>query len=866
MEVGYLPDMFGHVAQMPQLLRQFGFDHAVVWRGVPAAVDRTAFWWAAPDGSDGAGRVPRHGLRQRRGRARRRQGAGRADRRVVDSTSWATRRDGDPDPLDERHRPPGAPAVARPGGGRGQRPPGRLPPRGHLARRVTSPPRRIDGAAGVDGRAALRGPGQPADGRGVQPGRRQAGRGAGRARARAAGRAAARRSSSRPSGGRAALLDVAWREVIRNSAHDSICACSVDEVGRAVLHRFAEARRIAEGLTDRALAAIAGPPAGDRRPVVVNPSARTAQRARRAVAVPGDAPPTARRLVLERAAEPSTAHRRRPAGPSSRSIATAIATMEARSTASVVDERDGVLVVELLRIDRTALRRAGDRPGRAVQALHELAIAGRRPRAWSRVELIARPRHRVLARVDDVPGFGWRRWRRPSPSTSSRSPSVRYDRPRQRPGRRCEVDAADGTFAIDGLAGLRPAGRRRRRRRHLQLLPAGRRHRRRPARPGARSTVLEAGPLRGRIATATPRTRGRSGSTADAGVGERCGRGATRLELRAGERPRAGRRHELDNRCRDHRLRAWFPLPEPAATSVGRVRVRHRRARPRRRGRRHRVGAADVPVPPLRAGRRAHRRPRGPARVRAGRHRRSGEAATVATAVGLDLALTLLRCTGCCRRDRWRTGRCRPARSSRPRRPRCRAGDGALRGAASATPTPTHSSTMPSFRCSPPRARAPASARASGARRSPVGGAEVSALRRTPAVRSSCGCSTRRRETTTVTVDGPHPAGWSTSAAAPRTVRRQLRARPVAHRHRDAGLRHSAFGLAGAGLRRLDSVRICCSGWRLRSVTPHSTPARIRASASSPSLPYVRGAAAEQAAVGLLGRPALVADAPPPRR
>ena len=26
-------------------------QHAVVWRGVPAAVDRTAFWWEAPDGS-----------------------------------------------------------------------------------------------------------------------------------------------------------------------------------------------------------------------------------------------------------------------------------------------------------------------------------------------------------------------------------------------------------------------------------------------------------------------------------------------------------------------------------------------------------------------------------------------------------------------------------------------------------------------------------------------------------------------------------------------------------------------------------------------------------------------------------------------
>ncbi len=51
MPVGYLPDMFGHIAQMPQILRAAGLDHAVVWRGVPAAIDRSAFWWIAPDGS-----------------------------------------------------------------------------------------------------------------------------------------------------------------------------------------------------------------------------------------------------------------------------------------------------------------------------------------------------------------------------------------------------------------------------------------------------------------------------------------------------------------------------------------------------------------------------------------------------------------------------------------------------------------------------------------------------------------------------------------------------------------------------------------------------------------------------------------------
>jgi len=51
MAVGYLPDMFGHIAQMPQILRQAGLEHAVVWRGVPSAISSTGFWWEAPDGS-----------------------------------------------------------------------------------------------------------------------------------------------------------------------------------------------------------------------------------------------------------------------------------------------------------------------------------------------------------------------------------------------------------------------------------------------------------------------------------------------------------------------------------------------------------------------------------------------------------------------------------------------------------------------------------------------------------------------------------------------------------------------------------------------------------------------------------------------
>ena len=51
MLIGYLPDQFGHTAQMPQLLRLRGIDTAVVWRGVPAAGLGGVFRWEALDGS-----------------------------------------------------------------------------------------------------------------------------------------------------------------------------------------------------------------------------------------------------------------------------------------------------------------------------------------------------------------------------------------------------------------------------------------------------------------------------------------------------------------------------------------------------------------------------------------------------------------------------------------------------------------------------------------------------------------------------------------------------------------------------------------------------------------------------------------------
>ncbi|MBE9506429.1 MAG: hypothetical protein IMY86_00130, partial [Chloroflexi bacterium] len=51
MEVGYLPDSFGQMAQLPQILQGFGIGAAVLWRGVGDEPGQTEFRWRAPDGS-----------------------------------------------------------------------------------------------------------------------------------------------------------------------------------------------------------------------------------------------------------------------------------------------------------------------------------------------------------------------------------------------------------------------------------------------------------------------------------------------------------------------------------------------------------------------------------------------------------------------------------------------------------------------------------------------------------------------------------------------------------------------------------------------------------------------------------------------
>ena len=51
MGVGYIPDTFGHISQMPQILRGFGIDNALLFRGVTYDQVKSEFIWEGPDGS-----------------------------------------------------------------------------------------------------------------------------------------------------------------------------------------------------------------------------------------------------------------------------------------------------------------------------------------------------------------------------------------------------------------------------------------------------------------------------------------------------------------------------------------------------------------------------------------------------------------------------------------------------------------------------------------------------------------------------------------------------------------------------------------------------------------------------------------------
>jgi len=359
------------------------------------------------------------------------------------------------------------------------------------------------------------------------------------------------------------LLSVAWREVVRNAAHDSICACSHDEVVDAVLHRYAEATRTAEGVAERALA--------DARDRFAEPGTYLLNLSGRErcevvdVEVPalGSAPegtqvleehPVEEELFRAAAAEAPVAlgedlYFERPA-----------------TTAVRFEERDGpdgtLLEAHLL---HTA------EPG-ALAPADALAELGRRCGADPSLTLVAVlhravPTRRVLTTSPAVPALGWARV---DPEAAPSLPPVQVSETGLSNGLvTLEVDPSDGTFSLDGVTGYG---------RLVDGGDAGDTYNWCPPehdvvvdRP-ARVSVLpgEPGPMRASIVVEVDLVLPERATPRDDGTWERSGEVVqpvrTTLELRAGE-PFVRVRTELDHVVRDHRLRVHLPLPRRAGTS-----------------------------------------------------------------------------------------------------------------------------------------------------------------------------------------------------------------------------------------------------------------------------------------------------------
>ncbi len=254
LRIGYLPDQFGHIGQMPQILSSGGIDRAVVWRGVPAAIDRTQFWWEAPDGSRVLAEYLAFGY----------------------SLGWDLERYREPEELASalsRKVEHVAPFLASDRmlitvGSDHSGPDATLPDR------LAGAERHLDGVRARIGSLRDHLDAEPPDGLPSWRGELRSS-----ARAHLLPNVTSARAQQKRERGRvealveryaeplAALvpgvewpeqeLDRVWTLLLWNGAHDSVCGCSHDRVASDVDARYAEARSLAEGITRRAMEALA---------------------------------------------------------------------------------------------------------------------------------------------------------------------------------------------------------------------------------------------------------------------------------------------------------------------------------------------------------------------------------------------------------------------------------------------------------------------------------------------------------------------------------------------------------------------------------------------------------------------------------
>ncbi len=576
LEVGYLPDTFGHVAQMPQLLARAGISHAVVWRGVPAAVERTAFWWCAPDGS--------------RVRAEYLYG------------SYANGRDlpADPEALVRRTEAylaelgactqPGEPVLLMNGGDHAAPQPA-LPATIAAANaaqdrrrfEITSLAAYLRDATVADlptWAGELRSGARANVLMGVASNRvdvRQAAAAAERALEQLAEPLSALLLP--PAHYPAPLLARAWDAVVLNSAHDSVGACSVDEVVDAVKVRYAEARQAAVALARVAVDACATEIACDADAVVVVNSTRHD----RSGVVEATVPASAGLALVDPAGRAVPVQVLETVSP------TLVDTIAVGRKLHWVADRlergwDGRAVghVALTPDDATntttltiVLAEPGE-TSRDVAPTRDELFALIAADASVRVVVKGPAAHRI-AFLPSVPGFGWSTYRitqETRAAESSHPPVVATATTLDNGIVRVEVDPSDGTLTLEA-DGVRIAGANR----YVEGGDGGDTYNYSP--PAADLVVdapmlvtvdlLEAGPVRAALAvTATyrwpahaigdaRRCQARSAETVDTVV-------RTRVELRAGER--FVRVHgELDHQVRDHRVRVHVPLPARVESS-----------------------------------------------------------------------------------------------------------------------------------------------------------------------------------------------------------------------------------------------------------------------------------------------------------
>lgn len=555
MPVGYLPDMFGHIAQMPQLLALAGIDHAVVWRGVPSSVTSTAFWWEAPDGSRVRTEYLPFGY-----------GNGAA---VPDDVGSLVRRLGialedaapflaDDDTLlymnGTDHQAP-QPWLGRVVAGARHH-------QDRMALEITSLPAYLAGGR-VTGLPIVRGElrsGYRANLlMGVTSNRDDVKRAASRAE-RAIERLAEPLSALflPPDAWPQPFLTLAWRHLLHNSAHDSVCACSADDVVGTVLHRYAEARQIGETLTGEALDAL-GASMEKAGIYVVNPAARTRSGMVESVVVATGAPDANVQVLSERAGLPG-------------SIALDAGTV--RSLLGLVHgtrlDADTYVTDVVLGSDDTGVDvritiGPEERDGFGIDELKRelLSLLEGDDQLPVRVHLDQPPVRRVLARIAGVPGFGWVPFD-PAPLRHPVSVSEQERRVALDNGLvRVELDAATGTFSLDGTVG------------YGKLVDEGDfgdtynysppAHDSTVGDPVSASVAVhERGPVRATaVVVAVYNWPDHVDPHSQARVGHRSVEVTTTVEMRADERL-VRVRTAFVNPSRDHRLRVHLPLPEPA--------------------------------------------------------------------------------------------------------------------------------------------------------------------------------------------------------------------------------------------------------------------------------------------------------------